>query len=74
MPIFEYRCESCQNKFEKIVFHERNSVQCPNCSASEVSKQLSSFAVGAGKSTQKAQVEAGPCHCGAPQRGMCSMN
>lgn len=31
MPIFEYLCEDCGNKFEKLVRNGGNGVNCPSC-------------------------------------------
>jgi putative FmdB family regulatory protein len=32
MPIYEYRCNECNNTFEKLVFGQ-DEVLCPNCGA-----------------------------------------
>ncbi|RPI28285.1 MAG: zinc ribbon domain-containing protein [Acidobacteria bacterium] len=47
MPIFEYRCDKCQTKFEKIVFNRSEEIVCPKCGNKDVQKLLSSFAVSA---------------------------
>ncbi len=46
MPIYEYRCERCQKRFERMVsFRQANTpVLCPHCGASETRKQFSTFA------------------------------
>ncbi len=43
MPIFEYLCEDCGTKFEKLV---RNGAQvlCPSCGQDHLAQQLSTFA------------------------------
>ena len=43
MPIFEYVCQNCGNKFEKLVLSSRrkSSLQCPQCGAENVKKALS---------------------------------
>lgn len=45
MPVFEYRCADCNNKFE--VFHKstnhQDEVVCPSCNSSNNKKLLSSF-------------------------------
>ncbi|MBX3442637.1 MAG: zinc ribbon domain-containing protein [Planctomyces sp.] len=40
MPLFEFRCSSCQREFEALV---RNGEQphCPNCDATRLEKLLS---------------------------------
>ncbi len=43
MPIFEYQCDDCGTKFEKLV---RNgaTVACPQCGQDHLTQQLSTFA------------------------------
>jgi len=41
MPIYEYKCGSCQNQFETIVFRSNEVVCCPNCNSAEVTKLMS---------------------------------
>ncbi len=70
MPIFEYQCQECETQFEAIVWRDSEKIECPDCGAHEVAKLISAFAVSTGSSGELAQ-ETGPCHCGAPRRGMC---
>jgi putative FmdB family regulatory protein len=70
MPIFEYQCQDCGSKFEKISYSSNAEVLCKNCSSSRVEKLLSVFAV-SGSSHEGLSSEPGPCPCGAPRRGMC---
>jgi putative FmdB family regulatory protein len=45
MPIFEYLCDDCGTKFEKLVRNgASNDVLCPSCGESHVTTQLSTFA------------------------------
>jgi putative FmdB family regulatory protein len=50
MPIYEYRCESCSEKFEVLTrFAERDSAQeCPACESTKTRVLVSSFAVAGG--------------------------
>ena len=43
MPIFEYICKGCGNKFEAIVYGSKQS-ECPACKSTELEQQLSTFA------------------------------
>lgn len=43
MPIFEYRCEPCETKFESFVMSSGEHVTCPSCQG-EVKKLMSTFA------------------------------
>jgi len=52
MPIYEFVCMSCEAHFEELVRGEME-VSCPDCGATKVAKQLSTFAmVGAGGQTE----------------------
>jgi putative FmdB family regulatory protein len=45
MPIFEYLCDDCGTKFEKLVRNGAASgVLCPSCGESHVTTQFSTFA------------------------------
>lgn len=46
MPLYEYRCETCGQTFEKMVaFSQANgSPECPHCHGSQTRKQISTFA------------------------------
>ena len=46
MPIYEYVCQSCETRFEKLVKRFAEAVSCPACASGAVDKQLSVFAVG----------------------------
>ena len=45
MPIYEYRCERCEERFEQLVYlrSDQPPVTCPLCGAQEVRKQISAF-------------------------------
>jgi putative FmdB family regulatory protein len=45
MPLFEYTCEKCTYKFEKLVLGPDSEVKCPLCQ-SQAKKLYSTFAVG----------------------------
>ncbi len=42
MPIYEYKCNSCGEDFEKLVYGNQE-VNCPKCSSKEVKKKFSVF-------------------------------
>ena len=44
MPIYEYVCMECESHFEELV-RGAEQVACPDCAATNVSRQFSSFAV-----------------------------
>jgi len=46
MPIYEYRCQECGEKFEKFVRSAKNpgpEIKCPKCGGQQVEKLLSAF-------------------------------
>ena len=74
MPIYEYQCESCGEKFEKLVRTMKGEpkVECPGCKSNQTTRDLSVFAVGA-EAAGKGASEAPPMcgRCGGP--GPCAM-
>jgi putative FmdB family regulatory protein len=48
MPIYEYRCEECDEKFELFVrsIAKQTSSACPKCGSQRVRKDISLFGVG----------------------------
>jgi putative FmdB family regulatory protein len=50
MPIYEYRCDSCEKKFDVLTrFAERDSAQaCPECESTRTRVLVSSFAMAGG--------------------------
>ena len=52
MPIYEYRCESCAERFEELVRRPDDPVACPECGGERAERLLSTFAgVGGGGSS-----------------------
>ncbi|MFH1985103.1 MAG: zinc ribbon domain-containing protein [Pseudomonadota bacterium] len=72
MPIFEFRCLSCQELFEILQMGSSDSVEtkCPKCGAETFERVMSStnFAMGAGGggkpavAAQSRQCGGGSCH------------
>jgi len=72
MPIFEYICRDCAQRFDLIV-QASTPLKCPNCGGADLEKQLSRFAVG--KTQQPPRPAAGPCAtCPAAAEGGCGMD
>lgn len=44
MPIYEYVCDDCGERYERIVISRTQSVACPKCSSDRHTIQLSVFA------------------------------
>ena len=43
MPIYEYSCKACGEKFEQLVMSSGEQVRCPECGSADVDKLISSF-------------------------------
>ncbi len=72
MPIYEYRCEPCGERFEELVRASDPEVACPGCGGADVQRLLSSFAgIGGAAAAQEAPAPAsrparrhgGGCSC-----------
>ena len=47
MPVYEYKCEKCGEKFELLVRSSDQTICCKKCGSSEVTKLVSTFSTGA---------------------------
>jgi putative FmdB family regulatory protein len=75
MPIYEYLCESCGNKFEKLVRRSEDALEsgCPSCGQKHLKQEYSTFAPRAGSSSSASEMPACPGGmCSNP--GMCGRN
>jgi putative FmdB family regulatory protein len=55
MPIYEYQCLECGEKFEKLVrsINSPQEIECPKCGGRKVEKLLSVFGLQTFGSTSK---------------------
>lgn len=44
MPIYEYVCDDCGERYERIVMSQAQEIMCPKCSSAKRTIQLSVFA------------------------------
>jgi putative FmdB family regulatory protein len=54
MPIYEYRCPACDERFEELVRNPDVAVACPSCGGAEAERLLSAFAGVGGSRTPPA--------------------
>jgi putative FmdB family regulatory protein len=55
MPLFDFRCRSCDHVFEALVRpQDAAPTACPACGARELEKLLATFAVSSAERTQAA--------------------
>ena len=63
MPVYEYICQECENRFEKRVgFSEADRDQeCPACGSSHSRKQISMFASSSSGNNSGSAVSSSSC-------------
>jgi putative FmdB family regulatory protein len=44
MPIYEYICDDCGERYERIVMSQKQTITCPKCESKKHTIQLSVFA------------------------------
>lgn len=57
MPLFDFRCRSCQTQFESLVrsaSYGDPPTSCPNCHSQNLERLLASFAVSSPEKTRAA--------------------
>jgi len=59
MPIYEYLCDDCDTRFEKIVINKQQKIACPKCASKKASIQLSVFATANGASAKSSTPSSG---------------
>ncbi len=66
MPIYEYRCQDCGTRFEKLIRRQADEtgLTCPQCGHDHLVLELSVFA--AHRGTSKASPAAPTCPAGGP--------
>jgi len=53
MPIYEYLCNECDTRFERIVINKQQEIACPKCASKEATLQLSVFATSSNGNSAK---------------------
>lgn len=68
MPIYEYLCDDCGERYEKLVMSKSQPIECPKCASKKKTTQLSVFSAatksanGTSSSTSSAS-SGGGCAC-----------
>jgi len=66
MPIYEYRCEACDERFDKLLWSMSQApakVTCPTCQSTDVRRLISAPTIhSAGESRAGAEREEAPSH------------
>ena len=64
MPIYEYKCQECGQRFETLILTPSEKVHCRKCDSRSVERQLSTFALGSGSSSEAGSSSSGSCGSG----------
>ncbi len=54
MPIYEYVCDECKSRFERIVTAKNGKPECPKCGSHHSTIQFSTFAAHSGNGAASA--------------------
>ncbi len=75
MPIYEYRCKICNNRFEELVGikDKDRGVVCPVCNSRKLEKLLSSFNGGVSGQKKSDYFSSGCPGCSNPDEGNCPL-
>ncbi len=73
MPIYEYVCDDCGERYERIVMNGKTKVTCPKCASAKGTVQLSVFAAH-GNGTKSSSGSSGPSSGGGCCGGACGCN
>lgn len=72
MPIYEYYCDKCDEKFETLVFGKEQP-DCPKCGKSDVKRVMSACGfVTKGSGGETVSTPAGASSCGTCSSSSCS--
>ena len=71
MPIFEYLCDDCGTKFEKLI-RNGDKVLCPSCGEAHLTTQFSTFAAHANGKAAEAMPSCPGGMCRTPD--LCGRN
>jgi putative FmdB family regulatory protein len=66
MPIYEYFCNDCEARYERIVMSAHQEIECPKCASKRNTLQLSVFSTGKSSVSTTSSDEAssaGGCGC-----------
>ncbi|MEJ5349121.1 MAG: zinc ribbon domain-containing protein [Desulfosoma sp.] len=74
MPIYEYRCGSCGEHYECLVFRSDETVCCPKCGSSEAHREMSVFGFKSGgdKGAASSRMGSGTSSCSGCAGGSCA--
>ncbi|MCK8600823.1 FmdB family zinc ribbon protein [Desulfoferrobacter suflitae] len=74
MPIYEYECCDCCEKFETLVFRSDEAVRCPKCNSDKAQRVMSvcGFKSGGDKGAASSRMGSGGASCAGCTSGSCA--
>jgi len=69
LPIYEYICDDCGARYERVVLSKKSAIACPKCSSLRRTVQFSTFSARSGdgspaaSSSASSESPAGFCGC-----------
>lgn len=74
MPIYEYECCDCCEKFETLVFRGDEAVHCPKCNSDKARRVMSvcGFKSGGDKGAASSRMSSGNSSCAGCTSGSCA--
>jgi len=76
MPIYEYKCDDCGTKFEKLIRGgaQASELECPSCGQKHLQQEFSVFAAHANGRAKASEGPACPSGGMCPTPGACGLN
>ncbi len=76
MPIYEYKCEDCDTRFEALVMGSAAEPESCDCGSHSIAKVYSRFSAKSANGSPEACATPAAERCGGPacMGGMCGMN
>jgi putative FmdB family regulatory protein len=69
MPIYEYICDDCATRYEKLVRSDGDAIACPKCGSARHTLQLSVFSAGRSNGSAKSAESTASSACACNPRG-----
>ncbi|MFZ3062275.1 MAG: zinc ribbon domain-containing protein [Actinomycetota bacterium] len=72
MPIYEYECASCGERFEALIRSNKDKASCPKCKNTELKKLFSCFGFNSKEGEFSSTTGTSPCSsCSATSCNTC---
>lgn len=71
MPIYEYVCDDCGERYERLVMNGKTKITCPKCASAKHTIQLSVFAAPSNGGKSAGDSSSGPIGGGGCCGGAC---